>query len=109
MLVAILFALSAQAQHLQECRENRVFEGQYVQNCETRQVVVGCKADSIIDFFQNAYTSDTIVNGKVCKVLHPAIVRKRLVFLPQYEFVQVCKVEITGDVIREIYIDCPPK
>ena len=110
ILSVLMFVLSQiQAQTLLDCRENRTYPGTTVKNCENRQVIVGCKADSIVDFVQNAYLSDTIVFGKVCKVAHKAIIRKRIVFVPEYATIQVCTIEKTGDVIREVYIDCPPE
>jgi hypothetical protein len=114
-MAGILLTCSATAQTVestapsgvvQYCRESKTFAGTNVNLCETKQVVVNCKQDSLVVYYRNGYTSDELINGKVCQVYHPPVVKKQLVFVPVYEFITICREERTGDQIKEVYTDC---
>lgn len=105
-LFSLLLCVSAQAQTVSECTEQREYPGTSVEFCEDKQVIVDYKQEYLVEYYRNGYVADTVIGNRICKVSYPPVVRKRLVFVPVYDYVQVCKVEATGTVIRQVYIDC---
>lgn len=103
---SLFLGLSAQAQTIGECTEQREYAGTSVEFCEPKQVIVDYKQEYITEYYRNGYVSDTVIGNRICKVSYPPLIRKRLVFTPVYDYIQVCKVEVTGTVIRQVYIDC---